>query len=318
VVAAPESELDAFPSPPSAVRRRERGYWSEAWVELRHDRAAMVGLAIVVLLVLAALAAPLIAPYDPDFQHREGLTLEGQPLPPSSTFKLGTDGLGRDELSRLLYGARVSLTVGIGANVIAAIIGILVGGLAGLAGPRLQTFGMRAVDVVLSFPVLLLAIALLAVAQPSVTTITLIIGVSFGAYLSRLVFTQVVSLREREFVLAARTSGVGAPTILVRHVVPHVIPSVLVYCALGIATAVQLEAALSYVGIGIQVPTASWGNMIAEGQPYLTTAPWLVIFPGAAIVLTMVGFSLLGDGLRDALDPTLERRFRIRMPGRGR
>jgi peptide/nickel transport system permease protein len=317
VVLAPETTADEVP-PPLAGRRRDRGYWGEAWTELRRDWTAMAGLAIVSLLTLAAIAAPLLAPYDPDFQHRLGLTVDGQPLPPSSEFLLGTDGLGRDELSRLLYGARVSLAVGIGANLIAAALGILIGGLAGLAGPRLQTLIMRAVDVILSFPVLLLAIALLAVAQPSVTTITLIIGVSFGAYLSRLVFTQVVSLREREFVIAARTAGVRTPTILVRHVVPHVMPSVLVYCALGVATAVQLEAALSYVGIGIQVPQASWGNMIAEGQAYLTTAPWLVIFPGVAIVLAMVGFSLLGDGLRDALDPTLERRIRIRVPAGGR
>jgi peptide/nickel transport system permease protein len=167
---------------------------------------------------------------------------------------------------------------------------------------------MRAVDVILSFPVLLLAIALLAVTQPNVRTIVIIVGISFGAYLARLVFTQAISLKEREFVLAARTAGARSSWILIRHVVPHVLPSVLVFSALGVATAIQLEAALSYVGIGIQPPEASWGNMISEGQDYLSTTPWLVVFPGVAIMLAMVGFSLLGDGLRDALDPTLERR----------
>src|SRR5262249_47772137 len=161
----------------------------------------------------------------------------------------------------------------------------------------LQTLLMRLVDVVLSFPVLLLAIALLAVTQPSVKTIMIIVAISFGAYLARLVFTPAVSLKEREFVLAARNGGVRNSVLVLRHIVPHVLPTVIVFTALGIATAIQLEAALSYVGIGIQPPQASWGNMISEGQDYLGTAPWLVIFPGLGIMLAMVGFSLLGDGL---------------------
>jgi peptide/nickel transport system permease protein len=301
--------LSEATAPVPLPRARDRGYWGDALRELAHDWTAMVGLVIVVGLCVCAVFAPLIAPADPAFQHREGLTLEGEPLGPGDGgFTLGTDALGRDEFSRVLYGARVSLAVGVGANVLAALIGIAIGGIAGIAGSRVQTLLMRAVDVVVSFPILLLAIALLAVTEPNLPTILLIIGVAFGAYLSRIVFTQVVSLREREFVLAARTAGVRTPWILLRHIVPHVVPSVLVYGTLGVATAVQLEAALSYVGIGIQPPDASWGNMIADGQTYLVSAPWLVAFPGGAIVLAMVGFSLLGDGLRDALDPTLERR----------
>jgi peptide/nickel transport system permease protein len=294
---------------PQPSRRAERGYWGDALRDLLRDWTSMLGLVIVVGLCVCAIFAPLIAPYDPAFQHREGLTLEGEPLSPGEGgFVLGTDALGRDEFSRLLYGARVSLAVGIGANLLAALIGIAVGGVAGMAGPRLQTLLMRIVDIVLSFPILLLAIALLAVTEPNLPTIMIIIGIAFGAYLARIVFTQVVSLREREFVLAAKTAGVSTGWILIRHVVPHVIPSIIVYCTLGVATAVQLEAALSYVGIGIQPPEASWGNMIAEGQSYLISSPWLIALPGAAIVLAMVGFSLLGDGLRDSLDPTLERR----------
>jgi peptide/nickel transport system permease protein len=295
---------------------RDRGYWGEALHELLHDWTALVGFVIVLGLVVCAVFAPVIAPYDPAFQHREGLSLEGQPLSPGEGgFLLGTDSLGRDEFSRLLYGARVSLAVGIGANVLAALLGVAIGGLAGMAGSRVQTILMRSVDVILSFPVLLLAIALLAVTEPNLATILVIVGISFGAYLSRIVFTQVVSLREREFVLAARTAGVRSGSILVRHIVPHVMPSVIVYGTLGVATAIMLEAALSYVGIGIQPPEASWGNMISEGQTYLISAPWLIALPGAAIVLAMVGFSLLGDGLRDALDPTLERRGRFVMAG---
>jgi len=281
----------------------DHGYWGEAMRELRRDRTAMFGAALVAVLVVIAAAAPLIAPYEPEFQHRLGLSETGQPRSPGEEFRLGTDALGRDELSRLVHGARISLVIGIGANVLAAVIGVALGGVAGMAGRVLQTLIMRIVDVVLSFPVLLLAIALLAVAQPSVTTIVLIIGISFGAYLARIVYTQVVSLREREFVLAARTAGVSSGWILVRHIVPHIVPSVIVFSTLGVATAIQLEAALSYVGIGIRPPDPSWGNMISEGQTYLVTAPWLVALPGAAIVLAMVGFSLLGDGLRDALDP---------------
>jgi peptide/nickel transport system permease protein len=294
-------------------RVRERGYWGEAWRELRRDWTAMFGLAVVAALMLVATFAPLIAPSDPLFQHSDGLTAEGSPLPPSWHFLLGTDPLGRDELSRILYGARISLAVGVGANLLAALIGIGLGGIAGLGRGWVETLVMRFVDVVLSFPILLLAIVLLAVAQPNLFTILLIIGISFGAYLARVVFTQVASLREREFVLAARTGGVRMPAILVRHIVPHVLPSVLVFSTLGVATAILLEAALSYVGVGIKPPTASWGNMISNGQEYLFTTPWLVAFPGGAVVLAMLGFSLLGDGLRDALDPTLERETRLLM-----
>ena len=258
-------------------------------------------------LVLAAVFAPLIAPARPNYQFSAGLTLEGSPLGHSRDHWLGTDGLGRDELSRLLYGARVSLTVGIVGNILAALIGLALGGIAGLSRPSIQTVLMRVVDVILSFPVLLLAIVLLAVTKPNLRTIILIVGVSFGAYLSRIVFSQVVSLREREYVLAARTAGVRMGRILLRHIIPHVIPTVIVYCTLGVATAIMLEASLSYVGIGIQPPEASWGNMISDGQQYLVSAPWLVIAPAVAIMLATVGFSILGDGLRDALDPTLER-----------
>jgi len=305
------STADDLPraSPPAA---RELGYWGSAVRGLLRDWTAVFGLVIVVGLLLAAVLAPVLAPHDPTFQHRDGLGPVGEPMPPGTPgFPLGTDQIGRDELSRLLYGARVSLTVGVGANLLAAVIGVLVGGVAGMAGRRLQTLIMRTVDIVLSFPVLLLAVALLAVAQPNLGTIIVIIGIAFGAYLARIIYTQVISLRERDFVLAARTCGVSGTGILVRHIVPHVIPTVIVYGTLGVATAIMLEAALSYIGIGIRPPNASWGNMISDGQPFLMTAPWLIGLSAAALVLAMLGFSLLGDGLRDALDPTLERGRRL-------
>ena len=300
-------------SPRVAVK--ERGYWSSAWFELRHDGSAMIGLGIVLLLIVGAIFAPLLAPYSPFAQFQSGLTLSGNPLPPSFHYLLGTDDLGRDELSRLLYGARISITVGIGSTLIAGVMGLLFGGIAGLVGGWRDKLLMRLADVIISFPILLLATAVLSVSQPGVATISIVVGLGFGAYLSRVVYAQAVTLRERDFVLAASTSGVRKTKILLRHIVPHVVPSIIVFCTLSVATAIQLEAALSFVGIGIRPPTASWGNMIADGENYMTIAPWLVLFPALAILLAMVGFSLLGDGLRDALDPTLERSAQLRLEG---
>jgi peptide/nickel transport system permease protein len=301
----------------SAPVGAERGYWRTAWYEFQHDRLAMVGLVFVILLILGAILAPLIAPYQPNAQLPTGLTPAGNPRPPGGQFLLGTDPLGRDELSRLLFGARISLVVGLGSAALGAALGLLIGGVAGLFGGFADKLLMRLADVILSFPILLLATAVLAVTQPGVGSISIIVGIGFGAYLGRVVYTQVVTLRERDFVLAARTAGVSSGRILLRHVLPHVMPSVIVFSTLGVATAIQLEAALSYVGLGIHPPTASWGNMIADGQNYMTTDVWLVLLPGIAIILAMLGFSLVGDGLRDALDPTLERTVQVKLGGLG-
>jgi peptide/nickel transport system permease protein len=207
--------------------------------------------------------------------------------------------------------------VAIGANAIAAIFALGVGGLAALGGRVVQNALMRGVDVILSFPLLLLGLTVLVITKPSLPTIMLLIGINFGAYGARLVFAQAVSLKAREFVLAARANGVRTGRILTRHLLPHVLPSIIVYSALGIGTAILTEAAFSYVGIGIEPPAPSWGNMIAEGQRYMTSAPRLVLAPGLAIMLAMLGFSLLGDALRDALDPTLEGRVDV-TPGGAR
>jgi len=291
----------------------DRGYWRAAWYQLHHDRLAMVGGLFVVLLITAALFAPFIAPYPPNLQLTSGLTASGNPLPPSAHFLLGSDPLGRDELSRLLFGARISLIVGLGSAFIGGLLGLAIGGVAALFGGLVDKVLMRLADVILSFPILLLATAVLAVTSAGVITISIIVGIGFGAYLARVVYAQAVTLRERDFVLAARTSAVSRGRVLLRHIVPHVMPSIIVFCTLGVATAIQLEAALSYVGLGIHPPTASWGNMIADGQSYMTTAPWLVLFPGLAIMFAMLGFSMVGDGLRDALDPTLERTVQVKL-----
>jgi peptide/nickel transport system permease protein len=291
---------------PSRPGAREPGFWREAWTHLRHDPSALLGLGIVLMLLVVAVFAPILAPHPPEIQFREGLTDIGQPVGPSAAFPLGTDELGRDELSRLIYGTRVSLLVGIAGNAIAAIFATLFGGLAGMLGGAWQTAIMRSVDLVLSFPVLLLAITLLVIASPGILTVTGIVALAFGAYLSRVVFSLVVSLRQREFVTAAETSGMGRGAILVRHILPHVMPALLVFSTLNVAAAIQLEAILSYVGIGVRAPTASWGNMIATAQDYLTSSPFLILGPSVAIMLALLGFGLLGDGLRDAVDPTLD------------
>ena len=281
-----------------AVRTR-----SQAWRRFSRDRAAQIGLILCVLVVLAALLAPWLAPHDPNYQFSEGLSLDGAPLPPTRDFLLGTDLLGRDLLSRLLWGARASLLVGVLANGLAVIIGVLLGALGGLWRGVIGTLIMRFTDVMMAFPVLLLAIALTAILRPSLWIVTLVIALLNWVAVARVVYAQVVSLREREFVEAAQAVGASGTRILLRHVAPHLLPTALVWGSLGIGTTVLLEATLSFLGVGVQPPTPSWGGIINESQSYLTTAPWLVLFPGAAILLTSLGFNLLGEGLRDALDP---------------
>jgi len=288
----------------------EVGYFGLIWRRLRRDRTAMLGGMLVALISLAALLAPLLAPHDPAEQFRDGLTPDGQPVPStlltdgSTRFPLGTDANGRDLLSRILYGAQVSLIVGVLANTLAVTLGTLIGSVAGFFGDPLETLLMRFTDVMMAFPTLLLAMALVAILKPNLWIIILVIGVVYWTWIARVVYGQVLALRERDFVTATRALGAGRLFILVRHILPQLVPTIIVWGTLGIATNVMLEASLSYLGIGVQPPTPSWGGMIQQGQSYYRTAPWMVIFPGLAIMLTVFAFNLLGDGLRDALDPT--------------
>lgn len=262
-------------------------------------------------LVLMAILAPLIAPHDPEQIFNDGLTLQGAPvpstLPSSMRFVLGTDPNGRDLLSRTLYGARVSLMVGVLANIVAVVLGVVVGAISGYSRGWLGIVLSRFTDVMMAFPTLLLATALVAVLKPSVGIIIFVIGVVYWTGIARIIHGQVLQLREQEFVTAARCLGISPTRILFRHILPHLVATAIVWGTLGIATNVMLEASLSYLGIGVQPPTPSWGRMIYEGQTFFRTAPWLVIVPGFAIMLTVVGFNLLGDGLRDALDPKARR-----------
>jgi len=286
------------------------GYLATVWRRLRRDRAAMFGAVLVIMIVLAAILAPALSPHDPTEQFRDGLTPDGQPMPSTlfsrsdANFPLGTDANGRDLLSRILYGARISLLVGVLANLMAVGIGALVGSVAAYFGGWIEIVLMRFTDMMMAFPTLLLAMTLVAILKPSVWIIIVVIGAVYWTWIARVIYGQVIALRDRDFVTATRALGAGRLYTLFHHILPQLIPTIIVWGTLGIATNVMLEASLSYLGIGVQPPTPSWGGMIQQGQSFYRTAPWLVIFPGLAIMLTVFAFNLLGDGLRDSLDPS--------------
>lgn len=276
----------------------------DTWKRFRRDRLAMAGLVIIFIFALAAVAAPVIAPYNPSEQFFDGLTLEGSPLPPNARFWFGTDTNGRDQFSRLLYGAQTSLLIGIVANGIAVAVGTALGLVAGYVRGYTGAAIMRLTDLMMAFPPLLLAIAFAAILKPGLNIVILVIALVNWVQIARVIYTETVSLSEREYIEAARALGAGDARILLRHLLPHLIPTVIVYATLGIATTVLLEAMLSFLGRGVQPPTPAWGMMIFESQSYFLNAPWLVFIPGAAILILALAFNLVGDGLRDALDPT--------------
>ncbi|MDB5552331.1 MAG: peptide transporter permease [Rhizobium sp.] len=271
---------------------------------LLRQPAALFGLAVVVIVVVLAIAAPLIAPFNPDEQMFDGLTLEGAPMPPGGQFMLGTDTLGRDLFSRLLYGARTSLIIGLVANGIAVAIGLTVGIVAGYMRGLAGNILMRFTDLMMAFPALLLAIVLAALLKPSLWIVAMVIALVNWVQVARIVYTETRGLVERDFILAQRSLGAGHGRILFLHILPHLIPTAIVWGTLGIATTVLLEATLSFLGIGVQPPQPSWGNIIFESQSYFQAAPWLVFIPGFVILLTALAFNLVGDALRDILDPT--------------
>lgn len=288
----------------------EERYTRIIWRRFKRDRAAMTGAILVGLIFLVAILAPLIAPHDPIEQFRDGLTPDGQPMPSTlltgggTKFLLGTDANGRDLLSRILYGARISLKVGVLANLLALSIGVVVGVSAGYLGGWIEIVLMRITDIMMAFPTLLLAMTLVAILKPSEWIIIMVIGLVYWTWVARVIYGQVFALREREFVIASRALGASRLYIILHHILPQLVPTIIVWGTLGIATNVMLEASLSFLGIGVQPPTPSWGGMIEQAQSYYRTAPWLVIYPGLAIMVTIFAFNLLGDGLRDALDPT--------------
>jgi peptide/nickel transport system permease protein len=266
--------------------------------------STLLALALILAVVVCAVGAPWLAPYSPDDQPFDGLSLEGAPLPPSHQYWLGTDTLGRDLLSRLLFGARTSLVIGLVANGVAVAIGMIVGTLAGYLGGRIGNGLMRFTDLMMAFPALLLAIVLAALLHPSLWIVALVIAMVNWVQVARIVYTETRGLVERDFILAERSLGAGNGRILLRHIAPHLVPTAIVWGTLGIATTVLLEATLSFLGVGVQPPQPSWGNIIYESQSYFQAAPWLVFIPGAVILATALSFNLLGDAFRDLLDPT--------------
>lgn len=261
-----------------------------------------LGLALVGGMSLAALFAPLIAPYDPNAINVDALLLT-----PSLAHPLGTDALGRDVFSRILFGGRVSLWVGFVAVGISTAIGLALGLMAGYFGRLTDEIIMRLVDVMLCFPSFFLILAVIAFLEPSLLNIMAVIGLTSWMGVARLVRAETLSLRGRDFVLAAKVAGAGPARIILRHILPNALAPVLVSATLGVAGAILVESSLSFLGLGVQPPDASWGNMLLDGKEVLEVAPWLSVFPGLAILFTVLGYNLLGESLRDILDPRLKR-----------
>jgi ABC-type dipeptide/oligopeptide/nickel transport system permease subunit len=270
----------------------------------RQSRGGLLGLCLVVLVSLTALVGPLLAPYPPDQQFREGLGEHGIPRGPDAHFWLGTDVLGRDELSRLLHGGQVSLAVALAATLLALALGLGIGVSAGYVGGVLDSVAMRATDTLLSLPFLLVAVAVnRAVPHASVTSLCLLLGFLSWPTLARVTRAKVLSVREREFVEAARALGASAPRIVLRHVLPNVLGPALVLATTMVAEMIVAESAMSFLGLGVAPPEATWGSMLYEGRDMMGHAPRLLAAPALLIAAAVFGFNLLGEGLRDALDP---------------
>jgi len=288
---------------PPAVAPTRRG--SRPWRVFRHNRTALLGLLVLGVIALGVLAGPELSPYDvvePDIASRL--------QPPSLAHPMGTDELGRDMLTRILAGGRLSLLVGLAATAIALGIGITVGAVAGYVGRWVDNVLMRAVDVALSLPDLFLLILASSILGPSVTTMIVVIAIVRWMNVARLVRASFLSLREREFIEAARASGAGGPWIVVRHLLPNSLSPIIVAGTLSVASAIIAESTLSFLGFGIQPPATSWGSMLRNAQAQIFTSPWMAVFPGLMIFLTVIAINMVGDGLRDALDPGTTRTFR--------
>jgi len=277
-------------------------YSTDIYKKFTSNRFAATGALIVLALFALSFLAPYITPYSPD-----DLDAYRVLLPPSADHWMGTDELGRDVLTRIIYGARISLKVGFVAVGIAAFLGTIAGLLAGYFGGWLDQLLMRLVDIMLCFPTFFLILAVIAMLEPSIWYIMIIIGLTGWMGVARLVRAEVLSLRERDFVVAARCIGASHTRIIFRHILPNAMSPVFVSATLGVAGAILTESALSFLGIGVQPPVPSWGNMLTAGKDYLEFAWWLSLFPGVAILVTVIAYNLVGEGLRDALDPRISR-----------
>lgn len=297
--------------PEIAAKIEGRSSWQLAWRQLRKDRAALISAGVIVLIALMAIFAPVFASitgHGVNQQFRTtGLNGFGQPVGPNGTFVLGTDDLGRDILVRIAYGARVSLEIGVVATLLTVALGAVLGLIAGYLGGIADSIIARLVDLVLSLPFLLFAISLVSVSHPGKGIVIIVIVVFGWAAVARIVRGQVLSIREKEYVEAARSLGASSWRIMFVDVLPNVLTQLIVYATLLIPVTIVLEATLSFLGLGIPPPTADWGQMISESENVYQQAWWFLVFPGAALLITTLAFNILGDGVRDALDPRLER-----------
>jgi len=275
------------------------GRGESVWRRFRRNRLAIFGLGIFILLLLGAVGAPWVAPFEPDTISYDFLA------PPSEEHPLGTDDIGRDELSRLIYASRISLTVGMCVSVVTVAIGTVVGSLAGYYGGRIDAWISGGINVLLSIPMIPLAMVLGAFLKTNLLFVVLILGLLSWTGTARIIRAEFLSLKEREFTLAARIMGASDLRIIVKHILPNTMAPIIVAATLQVATAILAESALSYLGYGIQPPTASWGNMLQNAQRFFRTHPMLAIYPGMLISLTVISINFVGDGLRDALDPRL-------------
>ena len=284
-----------------AAPARQASLWGDAWRRLVRNRLALIGMVIVIMLAVMAIFAPLIAPYG----EAEVVHVDLRLAEPSWHFPMGIDQNGRDVFSRMMYGARVSLLVGVLAQLIVLVIALPVGSVAGFFGGRVDNFLMRAVDVVYAIPQLLLVLLIVNLRGPGMANIFLAIGLTGWVTMARLIRGQMLSIREQEYVKASRVAGAGPLYIIVRHMLPNSMTPIIVALTFGIPVAIFIEAALSFVGVGIRPPQASWGQMVGIGQQYIRSVQHLMLFPSLAIAMTMLAFTFLGDGLRDALDVRL-------------
>jgi peptide/nickel transport system permease protein len=283
-----------------APRSEGRGFFARLARVLRRNRQAMFGAIIIVVFVFVAIFADVLAPYPPN-----KITLSERFIPPNIEHPFGTDNLGRDILSRIIYGARISLWVGVLTVGLAMLIGVPTGLLAGYRGGGVDSILMRLVDIFLAFPVIILAIAIVAVRGPGLVNVMLALVAVYWVTYARVTRGVTLVLKKEDYVSAAHSIGVPSWRIMSHHLLPNSLAPILVIATLGLGNAILAEAALSFLGLGIQPPEASWGSMLNFGMQFLRDAPWLTIFPGIAIFLTVLGFNLIGDGLRDAMDPRL-------------
>ena len=283
---------------------KSRTLWSDAWKRLRRNKLAMIGLVWILFIILVAVTADLWAPQWLGSPTETDTTMSAtlSKLPPSPEHPFGTDSLGRDVLVRVIYGARVSLVVGVLATAISTAIGLAMGALAAYYGGIWDVIIMRLADIFLAFPYILFVIAILAVAGPGFQNVFIAIGILGWPSIARVFRSAILTVKENDYVDAARAMGASDLRIIARHIFPNSVASIVVYATMNVGGAILTEAALSYLGMGVTPPNPSWGIMIQDGQKYLATQPWLMIMPGLAILLTVLAFTLLGDGLRDALD----------------